>query len=714
MKKIVFSLLFGSMLAFGSNAQQEIPCATDEALENLHNQFPQLKEEYEMNQVLHNNLVSPINSQAKATGYIIPVVFHVLHMYGSENISDANVYAVMNRLNEDYNATNPDTSLVIPEFKPIIANSQVEFKLAAIDPFGNCTNGIEHIYSHETFKGETVSKINQWDRSHYMNIWVVDTPNSGGTTPGFLLGYATFPAGTDGSGFWTDGIVLREMTVTGSDRTLTHEAGHYLALPHTFAGTNAGDGDCGDDGIADTPPTDGSFSTCNLALDMCNPPLIENVQNYMDYSSCTHMFTNDQASVMHNTLEGISGQRNILSNDTTLMATGVKDLLLPQDPSNVLTVPLCTPVADFYTPDQILCVGSFASFQDASWNAVIDSREWTFEGGTPATSTTANPNVSWTTSGWKKVTLTVTNAAGSDTRVENSYIYVSPDWPDYTGPTSFNMESNTHLFVVQNIEDNYGKFSVTNGNGYNGSKAFKLQTYKDVSNADAYTEDWFYNFRLGGSVDNLITPSVDLRNTTGITVTFKYAYATNATMSTDITEVLKVYSSRNCGETWTTRKTINNDAIVTAGYASNSDFNPSNNTMWQTASFNYTSTSADNKTRFKFEFEASDLSSNLLIDDINITGTLGLNDDVINNMDIIIYPNPTNGEAINVSYNAQNEATQFILRDLQGKIIAQQTVNQTNGQVNVALENTQNLAVSYYFLEVRTGDSSTTKKVVVL
>ena len=98
---------------------------------------------------------------------------------------------------------------------------------------------------------------------------------------------------------------------------------------------------------------------------------------------------------------------------------------------------------------------------------------------------------------------------------------------------------------VQNIEENYGKFQVVNNVGYNGTKAFKLQTYLDNSNADPFTDLWFYNNRLGLSVDNLITPSVDLRYTSNVTVTFKFAYATNATAAADIKEKLRVYTSSN-------------------------------------------------------------------------------------------------------------------------------------------------------------------------
>lgn len=750
MKKRIFALLSGVFLTFSGFAQENvIPCGTDEALEHLHAQFPQLKAEYlkRNKELLKNSLhieTEMVDGQAqKKATYIIPVVFHILHEYDVENISDAAVYALMEDFNKDYSATNADLSQVIPEFDTIIGNPNIEFRLAAIDPFGNCTNGIEHIYSHETNNGESVSKLNQWNRAHYMNIWVVRTPNSGGNTPGVLLGYATFPASTDGSGFWTDGIVLRYYTVTNNDRTLSHEAGHYLGLAHPFNGVaNVGDpNDCGDDGLYDTPPTEGSFSTCNLNLPTCDTNAthmdIANVQNIMDYSSCAVMFTEDQTSVMNNTVQGIAGQRNMLVMDSIHELTGVLNMTMPQ---TALTVPLCTPVADFFTPDGVcntdvndrctrtVCEGSTVNFEDASWNAVIESREWTFQDATPATSTAANPSVVFNSSGWKQVTLTVSNSAGSDTKSESHYIYVSPNWADNYGPASFNMESatdpntGTNMFLVENVEDNHSKFSVVNGVGIDGSKAWKLNTYLDNSQADAYTDEWFYNLRLGGTIDRLITPSIDLTYTTGVNVSFWYSYATNATVTSDITESLQVFYSKDCGESWTPVIVSTNgqqgsvtsgEDLVTAGYAGNSDFTPTSNTQWREATFNYSSATNSSKVRFMFQFVASDNSSNLYIDNINVNGVLNLSEAEMQDLNLNVYPNPTKGEPINVSFNAQDEPTTFTLRDAQGKMIATQTIN-ASGQVTQQLENTSNLPAACYFLEVTTGDRSTTRKVVVL
>ncbi|MGB0914534.1 MAG: M43 family zinc metalloprotease [Crocinitomicaceae bacterium] len=732
MKRVLFAFIATSLFAFNGNSQDVVPCGTDEALESLHKEFPLLKAEYDSRELLKNSATIINKNGEKAVSYQIPVVFHILHEYGSENVSDDLVYDVMNRLNEDYSASNADTANVIPQFKPIIGDAEIQFKLAALDPLGNCTNGIEHIYSHETNFGDVYSKINQWNRSHYLNIWVVHTPNSGGEIAGTLLGYATFPASTDGAGYWVDGIVLRDWTVTGNDRTLTHEAGHYLGLPHTFAGTSAGDGICGDDGIDDTPPTAGSFSTCDLTLATCDTaaiPMIENVQNYMDYSSCIHMFTEGQVSVMQNTLEGISGQRNILHQDSTLMATGVKDLLLPQDPSNPLTVPVCVAVPDFTSNTRQACIGSTVNFTNASWNAAIDSYTWTFEDGSPATSTSVNPSVSFTSSGYKNVTLSVTNAAGTGTETRTGYIYVSQDYATFNGPTSINLEgASANWFVSNNYEDNYGKFALSNGTGYGNSTSYKLTNFKDVTGADLFNNDFFYNNRLGGSVDELITPSFDLRYTSNATMSFKFSYATNATQIDQITESFKVYASTDCGATWQARSVsiegasipgsisngVTSSDIVTGGFAGYTDYAPTSNNDWKTASVSINTSAASDKVMFKIEFTASDLASNFYVDDINIGGTLGLTTDAISALDLNVFPNPSQGEAINISYTAQNEPVTFTLRDTQGKVLSTETIEATNTIVNKALNNTTSLPAACYFLEVTSGDHTTTKKLVVL
>ena len=725
MKKIILSALLLTGISFGSQAQvPDQKCASYEALENTFKMYPELRQSYEASLLLQNSIVS--TKSDTTIDRVIPVVFHILHEYGAENISDARVYKAMEVINREFNSADPDSVDVVAEFQNLIGNGHMEFKLAALDPLGNCTNGIEHIYSHETRTGDAFAKLNQWNRSRYLNIWVVDVVG----TPG-AAAYATFPAGTDGNGYWVDGVLSRHTYVGGNagiESVLTHEIGHYFALPHTFGNSdliNDGPTICNDDGILDTPPTKG-WNTCPISTYpaswiVCDTDglLVEDVQNYMDYSYCDRHFTPGQVTVMHNTLNGISGQRNNLWTDSTIMLTGLTNVILPQVPTNDLTnlsVPLCAPVADFNSTQKTTCVGDLITFNDASWNAVVDTRTWTFQDGSPATATGLNPSVSFTSPGYKTVTLESSNAAGTGTETRTKYIYVYPNWADFSGPASINLENHyADWFRVNNIENNHAKFQISNNGGIGNSKAFKLNNYKDVSNADLFTNDFWYNNRLGLSVDELITPSFDFRYTTGINVSFQYALATNATNTDDVTESLKVYSSRDCGKTWSLRKTIPATQIVTAGFAGNIDFVPTNDNQYKEVNFNYIPTSADSKTIFKFVFEASDISSNLFIDNINVTGTLSLTSNAISVMDLNVFPNPTSkGKAINISYQGQDEAVTFTLRNAQGKEISSETIEATSTSVERTLNGTENLSAACYFLEVSSGGHSTIRKVVVL
>jgi uncharacterized repeat protein (TIGR02543 family) len=81
------------------------------------------------------------------------------------------------------------------------------------------------------------------------------------------------------------------------------------------------------------------------------------------------------------------------------------------------------PVANFSGNPTTVEVGNSVQFTDLSTNTPT-SWSWTFEGGTPSTSTAQNPTVTYNTLGTYNVTLTATNAVGSDTETKVDYITV--------------------------------------------------------------------------------------------------------------------------------------------------------------------------------------------------------------------------------------------------------------------------------------------------
>ena len=81
------------------------------------------------------------------------------------------------------------------------------------------------------------------------------------------------------------------------------------------------------------------------------------------------------------------------------------------------------PVADFEADVTNIQVGDMVEFTDLSENDPMEW-EWSFEGGTPETSTEQNPVVQYNSSGTFDVTLTATNVYGSDSKTVENYINV--------------------------------------------------------------------------------------------------------------------------------------------------------------------------------------------------------------------------------------------------------------------------------------------------
>ena len=82
------------------------------------------------------------------------------------------------------------------------------------------------------------------------------------------------------------------------------------------------------------------------------------------------------------------------------------------------------PVANFTANDTTISEGNSVSFTDQSTNNPT-SWSWTFEGGTPSSSTSQNPTVTYNNAGTYDVSLTATNSAGSDGETKTNYITVS-------------------------------------------------------------------------------------------------------------------------------------------------------------------------------------------------------------------------------------------------------------------------------------------------
>ena len=62
-------------------------------------------------------------------------------------------------LNRDMRKQNADTLQIVEEFADLAADTNIEFRLAQLDPNGNCTNGIVRLASPLTYQGNYDMKL---------------------------------------------------------------------------------------------------------------------------------------------------------------------------------------------------------------------------------------------------------------------------------------------------------------------------------------------------------------------------------------------------------------------------------------------------------------------------------------------------------------------------------------------------------------------------
>ncbi|MCF8427505.1 MAG: T9SS type A sorting domain-containing protein [Bacteroidia bacterium] len=308
MKKLVIVALV-CLQSFYGISQNTNPCSTDQQLEESLKQDPELKLEQDKATLI--GAATP-DLRKKGTVRYIPVVFHVIHKYGFENITQGQLNDALRVMNEDFRklaGTNGGSST-----DPLATDMEYEFRLAQFDANGQLTNGVNRIYNLGTDDASDAQKsLSVWNSKKYFNIWVVNTiKNNTGQTGSIVLGYAQFPFQINSQGS-TDGVMARADQMGAIDaadgsqagRTLTHESGHWVGLYHPFQGGCVGGSasNCTTQGdqVCDTPPVSTATTGCPSSRNSCTndvPNLPDLIKNYMDYAdgTCMNMYTPGQKS----------------------------------------------------------------------------------------------------------------------------------------------------------------------------------------------------------------------------------------------------------------------------------------------------------------------------------------------------------------------------------------------------------------------------------
>ena len=226
----------------------------------------------------------PKSARGRAPGNLsvtVPVYWHVVTDGSAGAVTDAQILSQISAINRGFSGSDGG------------AASGFTFSLAGVTRTNNpvwygAGAGAEHEMKRTLKQGG----------DNALNVY--------STSGGGYLGYAYLPEITDTAQAYLDGIVIDWRTMPGVSTeyagvadegdTLTHEAGHWLNLEHTFFGQCNKNGDF----VADTPPQKSATFGCPEGKDTCPAAGIDPIHNFMDYSddSCITEFTAGQVQRM--------------------------------------------------------------------------------------------------------------------------------------------------------------------------------------------------------------------------------------------------------------------------------------------------------------------------------------------------------------------------------------------------------------------------------
>jgi len=684
MKKILVLLviLFLSVSIFAQE-DETWRCATDEVYRELIKNNPEiLIERQKLDEFVQNYIK---NNPKDDEIYVIPVVFHVVHDYGIENISYEQILSAVDFMNTDYRLQRSDTNTIHPAFKSIAADTHIEFRLARIDPNGECTIGVTRTVSETTYGGgeEAKEAAPAWPSDKYLNIWTVYS--LGGGAAGWSYYPGTAPHGIDGIILLHDYVGVTGTSTSGHGSVLTHEAGHYLNLPHPWGSTNDPEvpGNCDiDDGIEDTPNTIGHTS-CNLYAVTCGS--LDNVQNFMDYSYCYKMFTHGQSDVMRATLNSSVSGRNNLHSSANLIATGTNDGYEPQ---------ICAPIADFKATRKLGCQGFTVQYNNLTYNTdFIGYYNWTFEGGDPSSSNDSDPVVVYNERGLFDTQLYVENPTDFDSKLIADYIKIyniedgfslpytesfeTSDFPMITG------NNNNDFYLVEEGEKHWEQSSV----GYSGKSIKIVNKYNEV-----------------GTKNKIYLPNLYIEDdNNAIQVTMKIAYGR---IESNYADRLKFYVSNACGDSLKIIYVLSASSITSSYVSSYNTYTPTAED-WKTHTFAINPNALNgNNLRFVIEAESGGGSA-IFIDEVNFEFVTTEDINLISSNQFSVYPNPCTDE-LYIQNSASGQELNLTVSDYTGKVLA---VGFSSEYLISADYLISNLPVGMYFLRI---ESATENKIFKL
>ena len=163
--------------------------------------------------------------------------------------------------------------------------------------------------------------------------------------------------------------------------------------------------------VDDTPEQAGQYNSCPSEFaESCGS--LDMHENFMDYvdDACMNSFSQGQVDRMRTVIVNAPMRDSLTRSDVAVATDGLT-------------------VASFTSSTTEACIASPVTFTSVSTVILSDNKEitnlqWSFEGGSPATATGNNIEVTYDALGSYDVTLIATSAAGSDTITLDDYVSI--------------------------------------------------------------------------------------------------------------------------------------------------------------------------------------------------------------------------------------------------------------------------------------------------
>lgn len=708
LKKLLFCLSGLLLITEASEAQKKRTCATMTHLEMLETQYPGTKARLKQ---LDRNIQISENKQTtkKISGtpiITIPIVVHVVYKTAAQNISQAQIQSQIDALNEDYSRLNADSTNTPTPFRNLAKDTGIRFALAQRDENGDPTTGVTRTQTTKTtFSDDDAVKYasrgghDAWTRDKYLNLWVCDMG-------GDILGYAQFPgsgpAGSDGVviGYDCFGRTGAAAAPFNKGRTATHEVGHWLGLYHIWGDEPA----CADDDLVNDTPlqkgenyncpsfplTSGSGASCVAG----SPGAM--FMNYMDYvdDNCMNMFTVGQRTRMHNALN--------IERDTLFVSDSAQPVVVAnldaaifkiQSPKGFSCDAQISPKVTLKNKGTTTLTSATISY--SLDGGAVQTYQWTGSLATFATTTISLPAMAVTAGSHTFTSRTLSPNGQSDNDPANDAQTVN-----FTTATQ---TPGTNLPISESFEGTtFPPAGWTLKNSDNDITWEKTSAASKTGSKSIYMNNFDYSFV--GEADELILPVVNLASVSAPTLTFQVAYAPYSGNTTF--DSLQVFASTDCGVTFTNLYKKFGTGLATRT-GTTSAFTPTA-AQWRMETVNLSSLASSNSVIIKFR-HTTGYSNNLYLDDINLTGSVGIKEELAASV-FTLAPNPSTGNVTVSLKKPIKGKTGISVINMLGQEVYTSEISARNNALAFTLKGN---AAGVYLVKVKTTENTYTQKLVI-